>query len=276
MLPIEADVDDLRREVGTAGRYRVDPVEGHRPIQSAPAGYVFVHDGEPGAPAAASILPPPSDNIVIEAMRMNGEMARSIIDRFPLMMEAAATLLRAADGAGLPAREPRAVDSTDDADDADSSDAPAGFDLNALVAQLVPMLMMSLGSGKLKMPALGEMLDWRKAAAASQSSPLRSSARVLGPDPETAKGPKSGSPHLETTSATTELPPIDAAMMAHFMAVQAMLTAEESVLAREVASELTPAELRAWFDELGKLGVAEAAQKIRKVISGAGKTGGAS
>lgn len=268
VLPIEADVDDLRREVGIAGRYRVDPVEGHRPIQSAPAGYVFVHDGDPAPAAAASILPTPSDSIVIEAMRMNAEIARSVVDRFPQMLEAASALLRAADGAGLPARPGMAVDQDDDADDDTDGPQAGGFDVNALVAQLVPLVIASLGAGKIKMPKLDEMLDWRKAAP---STPTRSAKAALGPDPEAPNAHKA-----QSTTSAGQLPPIDAATMAHFVAVQAMLSPDESALAREVASELSAIELRAWFDELSKLDVAEATHRIRKMISGAGKTAGAS
>ena len=40
VLPLEADVDDLRAEVGSPGRYRVDPVdETNKPIANTPAGY---------------------------------------------------------------------------------------------------------------------------------------------------------------------------------------------------------------------------------------------
>src|SRR5207249_2399118 len=100
-------------------------------------------------PSASTIsLGKPSDNVVIEAMRMNSEIAKSVIDRFPLMLEAAATLLRAADGAGLPARPPRAIedgeDGDDDDEDEDGDDAQAsspGMDfLNSLVAQIVPLV----------------------------------------------------------------------------------------------------------------------------------------
>jgi hypothetical protein len=57
----------------------------------------------------ASAVTMPSDSVVVEAMRMNTEIARSVIERFPQIL-AAPTLLRAADGAGLPAREPRIDD----------------------------------------------------------------------------------------------------------------------------------------------------------------------
>jgi hypothetical protein len=55
--------------------------------------------------------------------------------------------------------------------------------------------------------------------------------------------------------------------------VQSALSPEESALAREVAKELSAPELRAWFDELGKLSVPDAVAKVRKLVSGYGKNG---
>lgn len=253
VLPIDADLDDLRAETGAAGRYRLDPVdESHKPITGASAGYVFVHANARPAESQVMHATAPSNDAVIEAMRMNAEMARSIIDRFPQMLEAAATLLRAADGAGLPAREPRATD--DEESDEGEQLAPAGFDLNALVAQVVPMLVMSLGKGK--MPDLASVLDWRKAQPeAKQLKPAR-------PD-----GPGDVAPPA-AQAASEALPPIDPQTMAHFIAIQSALKPDEAAMAREVASTLGPAELRAWFDELSKLSVPQAMQKIRVLVAG--------
>src|SRR4051812_33362883 len=147
VLPIEAEVHDLQREVGVPGRYRVDPVDGHRPIQNAPAGYVFVHDGDTLVPRGISTikLRTPTDDVIIESMRMNTEIARSVADRFPMMLEAAATLLHAADGAGLPRRTLVATGDDEGDEGFEREDAaapnPSGFDLNALVAQAVPLLL---------------------------------------------------------------------------------------------------------------------------------------
>jgi hypothetical protein len=69
------------------------------------------------------------------------------------------------------------------------------------------------------------------------------------------------------------VPPLDRGAMAHFLMVQAMLTAEESAVARAAAKELSPAELRSWFEALSKLSVADAAARVRKLI---GARGGAS
>ena len=44
---------------------------------------------------------------------MNSEIAKTVIDRFPQMLEAAAVLLQAADGAGLPMRPPMAIVESD-------------------------------------------------------------------------------------------------------------------------------------------------------------------
>jgi hypothetical protein len=252
ILPLEADLDDVRSETGLPGRYRLDPVdEGNRPIPSASAGYVYVHDQSQAlASSKTTSLPPASDSVVIEAMRMNAEMARSIIDRFPQMLEAAAVLLRAADGAGLPSRSSAQIDSSDDDDDDDevTAQAPAGFDLNAIVAQVLPMLLTSLGSGKIKLPSAASVIDWRKAAPKEIDTKATS---------------------VEVAEVTEALPPIDAKTMTHFISIQSVLDPDEAALAREVAGNLPPAELRAWFDELSGLTVAEAVKKIRVLLKGA-------
>ena len=41
--------------------------------------------------------------------------------------------------------------------------------------------------------------------------------------------------------------------MTHFIAIQSALKPEEAALARQLAAELSPVELRAWFDELSRL-----------------------
>src|SRR4051812_1801378 len=90
VLPIEADIDDLRNEVRGEGRYRLDPVDDrHRMISDAPAAYVCIHVSEP------TVVPTPltrpdvagTDHVLLEAMRMNTELARTIVEKFPLMLE---------------------------------------------------------------------------------------------------------------------------------------------------------------------------------------------
>ena len=62
-------------------------------------------------------------------------------------------------------------------------------------------------------------------------------------------------------------PAISPAALAHFAAIQACLTPEERGLAQAVATELPPAEIRAWMAQLSELSVDEAVMLIRKTMS---------
>lgn len=261
-VPVESTIDELREAVGTAGKYRLDPVnDDGKCVEDVPPAYVQVvrapRNAEPIAVSSTSA----SDDTLREAMRLNTELARSVIDKFPEMMTAAAELLRAADGAGIPARQPRAVDEGDDDID---DDAPAGasspaFELiNTLVAQVVPIVVSGLASKG--MPKLGAILDWRKAA------------------PEAKQIEASTTEMAEAKAATdtkSELPPLDPKAMSHFIAIQSALTPGEAALARQVAAELSPAEVRTWFAELSALSVPDAVAKIRTFVKSAQPKNGA-
>lgn len=272
VLPIDADMEALRAEVDTNGRYRLDLVDqNNKAIPTAPSGYVQINLdtavlSESTAGTSSAALLPPSDNIAIEALRTQAMIAQSVVERFPQMMEAAAMLLRAADGAGLPARPPMAV--ADDDEDGDASDEASakqpGFDVNALLAQLAPLLVAGITSGKIKVPGLASLFDWRKAKPTSEP-------RVAAP----AIAESSAKAAVKPAPAV-ELPPLDPATMQHFIAIQSALAPDEAVLARAVAAELAPAQLREWFDELKKLTVPDAVAKIRTLIAGNGKKDGAS
>ena len=265
-VPIEATIDDLRDAVGTAGKYRLDPVnDDGKCVEGVPPAYVQVARQARNAEPATATASAPSEDTIREAMRMNTELAKSVIDRFPEMMHAAAELLRAADGAGLPARQPRQVEEDDD-DDEDYEPAPTSsptFELvNTLVGQVVPIVVTAL-AGK-KGPSLAGILDWRKAAPQARPAQLPTEA------PASAEAPKPAAEESE------ELPPLDPKMMGHFIAIQSVLTPAEAALARQIAAELSPKEMRAWFAELSALSVPDAVAKIRAFVGGQPKAGAAS
>jgi hypothetical protein len=268
-VPIESDLEELRRSVDAPGRFRLDAVdERGRTIEDAPAAYVMVSSrldpaaAPPMATALATYQTP--DSLVAEAMRHNTELARSVIDRFPEMMHAAAELLRAADGAGLPARAPRVVDRSDDDDDSEEANpaqAPSGSPLfeilNTVIAQLVPIIVTSVANKA--MPKLPAILDWRKA------------------EPKTSKvTTEDHGPSEPSTDGSIELPPLDPKAIAHFIAIQSVLTPAEAALARQVAADLSPAEVRTWLAELTALSVPDAVAKIRSFVGSTPKAGGAS
>jgi len=364
ILPIDADIEDLRHETRMEGRYRLDPVDEHgRAIETTSAGYVCVQPIDTAEPSPAAGRAP-SENPVIEAMRMNTELARTIIDKFPLMLESAAVLLRAADGAGMPARPPLALPEpegeTEDEDEGDEDEAtdttgvaskPSGWAsiFEPIVPFIAPAIINAVTSGKIKIPGgLGALLDCRRAspkasAAAARATSMPTVAPVPGPrDPAPARRPVSpgrrpaprsststmsnvagaeavspiasdvSSAHAANASASApasseflvdasqvapptawagessaegkasdgelaalepptddgdELPTLDPAALTQFAAIQAALTLQESMLARALVAELTPAELRAWLSELRELSVPDAVAKIRAVLN---------
>ena len=269
---IEVDIDELREAVGTAGKYRLDPInDDGKCVEGVPPAYVHVVKPERNAESAIALVAPSSgDDAIREAMRLNTELAKSVIDRFPEMMTAAAELLRAADGAGLPSRKPRFVETDDDdTDDEDEDDEPTAvppsFDLNALVAQLVPVLVTSLMSGQMKLPGLAAMFDWRKAVPANEPK-SESAHKAPSEKPKAKPAPEPAAP--------SEVPPLDPAAMAHVIAIQSALEPQEVAYVQAIAKEFSPAELHGWFDELSKLSVPDAVTRIRGLL--AGKNGGAS
>ncbi len=302
-VPVESEIDDLREAVVTPGRYRLDPInDDGKCVDGVPPAYVQVVKPERTADTStALVVPSTGDDAIREAMRLNTELAKSVIDRFPDMMTAAAELLRAADGAGLPARRPRELDADDHGDEADVDDArnevasaaPPSFDLNTFVNLLIPKIpdiITGLMSGTLKIPAFAEMFDWRKASAsgkAHETAPTaeRASAKTK---PESAKrestratsaGPAAANEPTHATEAHASgveptLPPMDPATLMHFVAIQGALKPEEAALARAVAADLGAAELRAWFDDLKAMDVPGAVATIRSMIGK--KKGGAS
>jgi len=268
MVPIEATIDDLREAVGTAGKYRLDPLnDDGKCVEAVPPAYIQVTRQPRNPETAITHSASPSEDTLREAMRMNTELARSVIDRFPEMMTAAAELLRAADGAGLPRRAPRDVDIDDDDDDDDSDDRlPAasspGFEfINNLVAQVIPIVITSLAGGK-KMN-LSSVLDWRKASAEGQQKQAALDVTTATEAPT-------------ATDSGEALPPLDPKTMSHFIAIQSALAPKEAALARQVAAELAPAELRAWFKELSAMSVPDAVVKIRGMLGATSKAGGVS
>ena len=265
-VPIETDIDELREAVGHAGKYRLDPInDDGKCVENVPPAYVQVVKAE-RTETTAAIAPSGSgmEDLLRDAMKHNAELSMCLIGRFPEIMSGTAELLRAADGAGLPARKPREIEVADDDDDDDDEESlvvpsTPGIDLNALIAQIVPMVIGAFMSGKMKIPGLGAIFDWRKAKPTSEDAPA-----------QTPKLPASTATAPAST-AETEVPPIDPAAMAHVVAIQSALKPEEVAFVQEVAKELSPSELRGWFDKLSKLSVPAAVDVIRGLIAGKDK-----
>ncbi len=142
-LAIDSDIADLREAVdGVVGRYRLDPVnDDGKHVETAPAAYIQVVKAEQPEEPAPRV--PTKDDVLREAMRLNTELARAVVDRFPEMMKAAAEVLRAADGAGMPSRRPELAPI-----DHDNEAASPTIDFGAIVQQLLPGVMAAVAAGR--------------------------------------------------------------------------------------------------------------------------------
>jgi hypothetical protein len=306
----DATIEELRAEVVEPGKYRLDPLdEEQRPIPDATPAYVMVHEmpernGEATSMASGSV--DTTAALLTEVLRSNLEanraslaLGQTIVDRFAGVMESAAVLVRAV--GGIPP-VPAAVAGTDvavlvEADEADDreQDVPAqGLDLNALVAQVVTSVVTAVCSGQMKLPSLGSLLDWRRAAPTASTSVSAKPAATDAPSDTTTRTTASSTPATAgrstgaPTGASSESPTVPTsalalaalspAAMGQLMAVQQALAPEERTLALAVIRELPPSELQVWAQELTKLPLESAVAKIREVLHRAPvePTGGAS
>lgn len=141
VVPIETDMAALREAVGgIVAKYRLDPVgENGKVIEDVPAAYVQVVKIDEPAEVAPQM---PNDRyaVVKEAMRLNTELAKAMVVRFPEMLRASAELLRAAEGAGLPSRPGCVVD-----DDEEDEPRTSGSGLISMLTPVVQMLASGLG-----------------------------------------------------------------------------------------------------------------------------------
>ncbi len=299
-VSVNATIEELRDAVGgVVGKYRLDPLNADgKLVEGCPAAYIQIVPPS-GEPAPAVLAPTPvaseAESVVRDVVRVNADLARTVISTFPAMMDSAARLIAAADGAGISRRRPHIIDVSDESSDGDdgdetedSSDAaptrPAGLDANALIAQFAPMVAMGIMNGKFDLSKLGELFDWRKAAAAgkraaTEKTAARAATGTTSASNASARSASSAEAKVRTTSAASTaaapnddsddngaLPPLDPAAMAHFLAIQSALGADEAAMAREVASTLSPRELRAWMSELRTMSVPDAVAAIRKHI----------
>jgi hypothetical protein len=259
-IPIESGMDELRDAVaGVLGKYRLDPVnDDGRVVDGTPPAYVQMVKSETLAePVAIASARDDANGVIRDAMRLNTELAKSIVDKFPEMMHAAAELLRAADGAGLPARQPREIDGEEDEDEIEEA-APQkpGVDIAEIAAKVIPPLVMAIASGdKSRLPSFGEMLDWRKAVPKNKEKTTE----------KTATKP----------SENKSVWPNPTEVMARVGVILDKLTPEERSLAIAFAQEITSDERATWFAELAPLSDDEAVAKVRSIL-GANGAGGAS
>jgi hypothetical protein len=270
-LPINATEAEFAGEVAyAAGKYRLDQLdESMQPIGDAPPAYVYVHpqEGEPAvvedAGAVAATRLPMSwrsgaplstvEQLLAQVVDANTKMATAVIERFGGYMDSSAHLVRAADGAGMPARAPMelrnaevpaAVPSAETDEDADDDHAT----WPDIIQSCLPYL--------------------DTAFAAFIGPKLRNSKRPRNANVQPTAGERPVE-SMTAAAASSEqadeapMPEITPAMRAHFMSIYTRLSPDEASIAREVAGEMTEAELGEWMVDLSSLSVDDATAKVK-------------
>ncbi len=267
---------------GEPVRIKLDPIdERGRAVEDVPAAYVQFQ-----APRAA--LPSPADDaaapgagnmeIVREAMRLNAAMAQTAIAKLPAIMEAAAHILAAADGAGLPARPPLALteaarNGTDDERPTTTSETRPRNATAEMLHSVSEVLQSAQPYAKIAAVMFGNRAGIRNAVEDAFDD---------GKKDENAKGGK-GDTNDERKERATAAPACDssaaeapasklmdpAALSAHMDAINAQLTDQERSIARAAVAEMSPDEVAHWMRTLAAMSVENAVSEIRRQVGGA-------
>lgn len=255
-LDINAGMDELRDAVDTSGRYRLDAIDDDgKAVANVTPSYVHVAATPPNSSMPEPALPPhlnSTDHAIrelvranCELVRTNSELAKSVATQQPDLMKAAAEILRAADGAGLPRREPAAEwDELDD--DSDEVAPEAGFNWPSLMQEAVgvaKMWVVSRASGGVTTPGTGA--PPRAASSAADDGAPESTTQ-------------------QETSAPPSAPTVDP--QAHMLEIQARLTPAEKAFVFGVLNKLSLADIMQWREQLAQMSVDDAVAMIRAEI----------
>jgi hypothetical protein len=247
ILPIDTDLAEFRAQTeGVPGRYRLDPLdERQRPVGGLPAAYLQISE-PPRGPASAG---EEHSAVIRELARANADMAKTIADKFAAVMQSAADLLRAADGAGLPARTPPAGEPRNGAtaDDDDGDEEEPRSELAEIIKQVMPLVQL----------AVTRMLSGRGAGPRNGGA---------AGEPAPAAPPEAGAANAGAAPQASG----EKDVAAQLGAIEAALAPEEVNLVRRAMTAMAPDVLQAWAAKLCGLSVEDAVQAVRAEIAKGG------
>jgi hypothetical protein len=298
-LPMDADIEDLRRESRDIGKFRLDPVDDHnRQIPNAPASYVCVppieRTPEPAAPAPA---PPPAStapgsgemvqqlvSALLESQKQHTELARMYVSQFPVVANAMAGVVRSAGDAGLTARVPLVLpaapevraaesakpdeetdddetddDETDETDDDEIESDPIAVETAAQPEYSWARVAQTFADHVT--PHVGPLLEGLPGLAAMLGAKRASTAS------DAARGPDHADPApAEAESRAPSGPALgfDAGLLVRLNAIKARLTPDEREFAQMLIDEIAPEELPIWMGRLRSMSLDEAVAYVRE------------
>lgn len=273
IIPIDSAIDEFRKVVhGVHGRYRLDPVdENHKGCEDSTAAYLQLSAEPSSAPSAEGATRSAGDDLLREIVQANSEMVKTIAEKFATVMDSAATLLRAADGAGMPSREPQVVplqlasawrnaEPVAVPDDDDGDDGPHGENQLARVLENVATTAMPLVTHHINTKIMGltpeQSIAMMGAGAAGSAGTASSSAGAPAGKKQRATGD-------EQRADAAPAPDPNKQFFMHLAAIEQRLTPEESKLARRAIQGLPPEAMAAWRDQIMQMTPDEAAELVR-------------
>jgi hypothetical protein len=269
-LDIEAGMDELRDAVDTSGRHRLDPIDADgKVVPNVGPAYVHVAVAPRNASVPSMAADAPlsgTDHAIrelvraqVELARSNSELAKTVATQQPDLIKAAAEILRAADGAGLPRREGMADWEGDEAaaDAAVPPGSPGSVDW-AVVAH------EAIGAVK----ALAGLALAKSAGRASAKAPAAGTQASAAATPSAETPSDRAEPRADTEGEAAAQPAPSAAVDpdAHLVAIQAQLTPAERAYVFSVINKLSVADMMRWRDQLANMSVGDAVQMIRNEI----------
>jgi hypothetical protein len=289
-LPMDADIEDLRREARGDGRYRLDPVDEHnRTVPNAQAGYVCVHPIE-RAPEPATPAPPATAgsseitaalvSALLESQRQHTELARMYVSQFPVVANAMAGVVRSAGDAGLTARVPIVLPAAPEAkpeeaakpddeiesDEIESDEIDDEIESDQAAVEVAPQPEYSWARVAQTFadhvtPHVGPLLEGLPGLAAMLGAKRASTAS------DAARGPERSDPGpAEAESRAPSGPALgfDAGMLVRLNTIKARLTPAEREFAQMLIDEIPTEELPIWMGRLRSMSLDEAVAYVRE------------
>jgi len=269
VVPIELGIEEFRGLVEEVhGKYRLDAIDdAHQVVDGCGPAYVCIAErkARPVVTYSKEERSGGSEDLLRELVRTNAEMVRTMTERFAGVMESAAVLLRAADGAGLPQREPAVVPvapvvaprnvAVVDEPEEDGGEPPDG---GARIAEILQ------GVAEQTMPIIGHALNTRVLGLTTEQS-----IALMGGSP-----PVSSEPAVSVETDTpaepeeeTAVPRTPADFMAHLLAIEKLLTKREAQLARYAVQQMPPDAMARWREQIGLLSPEQAAEMVRAEVA---------
>jgi hypothetical protein len=256
MLPIGASYAEFHDAVrGAAGKYTLYPCDGDgRPMKGAAVAHVFISEGprnsnvaaQPGGDALTQLI-----GLLRETVDANTAMCKEVIGKYAGTLTSNAELIRAVDGAGVPARQaPATADLEDDEEDDGDEYEPTLAEIAMKQASDAFLLWLKLRSdGKEPAPISPE--PETKAQPASAKPSGKAAAKSARPEPEPPKA---------STSAPTPT------QMTHLLVVKSKLEPREARVVEGAIAKMPADERSQWVAELCARSVDDAVALVRDVI----------